>query len=165
MSAVSRVFRPVITGTLKWNPAVCKLEVGNYLEVKKTIDQEDVQSYANLLGDDNPVHLDPEFAAKTRFGRPIAHGMIASGLFGTMFGATIPGAIYMDQNLRFKAPVYVGDTVVARVTVQSLRESTKTICKCQTVVSRESDGEVVIDGEATVLLPGVKKTPEIRDLE
>ncbi len=98
-----------------------KLAVGSFGELRKHITVADVEAYAGLLGDDNPVHLDAAYAAGTRFGRPIAHGMLAAGLIPTIFGAQIPGALYVSQSLRFKRPVYVGDEVVARVTVKAVR--------------------------------------------
>lgn len=98
-----------------------RLAAGHYGEVSRVILPEDVAAYAALLGDDNPVHLDAAFAATTRFRRPIAHGMLSAGLIPTIFGAQIQGSLYVSQTLKFKRPVYVGDAVLARVTVRSTR--------------------------------------------
>lgn len=145
--------------------------IGAYGEATKLILQADVLAYAQLLGDSNPLHTDAAFAATTQFKRPIAHGMIAGGLFGTIFGAQIRGSLYVSQSLKFKRPVYVGDSVRARVTVTALRElparagdgaggagaaaarSSQLHVTCSTVVHSVHDDALVIDGEAVVLIP------------
>ena len=114
-------WRPLITGTLKWDPALGTLAVGMCAELRRTILAPDVAAYAALLGDCNPLHLDAAFAAGTPFKRPIAHGMLSAGLIPTIFGATIPAAVYVSQTLSFRRPVYVGDAVTARVTVTGVR--------------------------------------------
>ncbi len=73
-----------------------------------------VKAFADLSWDDNPIHLDEAYAATTRFKRCIAHGMLASTMFGTIMATQVPGAVYLNQSLAFKAPVFVGDTVTAR---------------------------------------------------
>lgn len=168
-AAAAAGFKPAITGTLKWDPAVGNFALGVYGELRKTITEADVAAYARLLGDTNPVHLDAAFAATTPFKRPIAHGMLSVGLIPTIFGASVPGCVYIDQQLRFKRPVFVGDTVVARVTVKKVvvrpvRAAGTTagdgaepprhpFVTCDTVVTIEGSGKVAVDGEATVMLP------------
>ena len=112
-------------------------------------------SFAQLSGDDNPIHIDREAAAKTRFKKPIVHGILTSSLFGTIFGAQLPGAIYVSQTLKFKAPVFVDEPVVARIDVESIRES-PFVATCKTIVKREKDDVVTIEGEAKVYLDDVK---------
>ena len=80
------------------------------------------RSFARLTGDDNPIHLDADYARRSPFGRPIAHGLLFASLIPTIFGATIEGCVYVEQTLRFKRPVYVGDTVRARVEVVAVRD-------------------------------------------
>ncbi len=151
------MWRPVVRGTLLDAVRAGRaLTVGVVGEVSKPITHDDVVTFANLLGDNNPVHLDAEYAKTTRWGGPIAHGMISAGLIGTVFGATIPGSIYMSQTLKFRKPVPVGDTVTAKIQVVAVKTSDKIkgqIVTCSTVVRRESDKEVVVDGEATVMIP------------
>lgn len=118
----------------------------------KTVTEADVVLFAGISGDINPVHLNHEFASETMFEGRIAHGMLTASFISTAIGTKLPGpgCIYVSQNLRFKAPVRVGDTVTAEVTVTDLNPerrfvSLKTVCKV---------GErVVIDGEATILVP------------
>jgi len=104
-----------------------------------------------LLGDRNPVHLDDEFAAGTRFGRRIAHGMIAAAQISAAIGNTLPGpgSIYLNQTLQFVAPVFVGDTLIATVTVIAIKEG-KPIATLETICSNQN-GEVVLRGEAVVM--------------
>jgi 3-hydroxybutyryl-CoA dehydratase len=129
--------------------------VGAFGELRRPVDAASVAAYAALLGDSNPVHLDAAFARdRTRWGRPIAHGMLSAGLIGTIFGASIPGSIYVSQSLKFRKPVYVGDGVTARVEVLAVRAMPAArLVTCATTVRRDSDGEVVVDGQAVVMLP------------
>ncbi|HWS55548.1 MAG TPA: MaoC family dehydratase [Pyrinomonadaceae bacterium] len=127
------------------------LQVGRSAEVSKTITDEDIEAFAALTGDRNPVHLDDEYAARSRFGRRIAHGMIGASLLSAVIANELPGrgSVYLSQSLRFTAPVYPGDTVTARVTVTRLRED-KPVVTLETVCTNQR-GERVIEGEAVVL--------------
>lgn len=129
-----------------------KLNVGDSAEITKTIDEADIQAFAEVTGDQNPIHLDDEFAKTTRFGRRIAHGMLSASLISAVLANKLPGegSIYLGQKLEFRAPVFPGDEVTARVIVKEIRED-KPIVKLETVCVNQRD-EVVIRGEATVLL-------------
>ncbi len=133
------------------------LNVGDSAEVSKTITEEDVRAFALLTGDRNPVHLDEEYASTTRFGRRIAHGMLAASLISTVLASELPGrgSVYLSQTLRFTAPVFLGDTVTARVVVKHVRED-KPVVTLETVCTNQR-GERVIEGEAVVLAPRVEK--------
>ena len=128
------------------------LQMGMTASVSRTVTEADILMFAGVSGDTNPVHLDAEFAASTMFGGRIAHGMLSAGLISAVFGTRLPGpgCIYLSQNLKFKAPVKIGDTVVARVTVKELktekrRATFSTVCTV---------GEtVVLDGEAEIMVP------------
>ena len=128
------------------------LTVGMTAVYAKTITDTDVVMFAGISGDTNPVHLNHDYASNTMFKGRIAHGMLSAGFISTVLGTKLPGpgCIYVSQNLKFKAPVKVGDTVVARATITDIvaekkRVTLKTVC---------SVGEtVVIDGEATVMVP------------
>jgi len=97
-------------------------EAGQEASFTKTFTDEDVERFVAITGDTNPLHVDDAFAAKTRFGRRVVHGMLAASIFSTMVGMRLPGtgAIYRAQTLRFLLPVYVGDTVTARFVVRSV---------------------------------------------
>lgn len=128
------------------------LELGMTASVSRTVSEADILMFAGVSGDTNPVHLDQEFAASTMFGGRIAHGMLSAGLISAVFGTRLPGpgSIYLSQTLKFKAPVKIGDTVVARVTVKELKTEKRravfsTVCSVGTTV--------VLDGEAELLIP------------
>ena len=127
------------------------LSIGDSAEITKTIEQSDIDAFARVTGDHNPVHVDEEFARTTRFGRRIAHGMLTASLISAVLANKLPGegSVYLGQTLRFVAPVFPGDEVTARVTVKEIRED-KPIVKLETVCVNQR-GEVVIRGEATVL--------------
>jgi len=129
-----------------------KFKPGDTASISKTITDDDIQKFADASGDHNPLHLDDEFAKSTRFGRRIAHGMLSASLISAVIANQLPGqgSIYLGQTLKFVAPVFPGDTITARVTVISIRDD-KLVMKLETVCSNQH-GEVVIKGEATVLV-------------
>lgn len=127
------------------------LTVGQSAEYSKVVSDEDVKLFAKVTGDFNPVHIDEEAAAKTRFGGRIAHGMLSGGLVSAAIANKLPGegSIYLAQTMRFTAPVRIGDTVTVSLTVLELlskkRVRLATVC-------RNQNGETVLDGEATILV-------------
>ena len=129
-----------------------KFTVGDSAEITKTITEADVQAFAGLTGDHNPVHVDNAFAKTTRFGRTIAHGMLTASLISSVLANKLPGegSIYLGQTLQFVAPVFPGDEITARVTVKQVRED-KPIVKLETICVNQN-GAIVIRGEATVLV-------------
>ncbi|WP_298725605.1 MaoC family dehydratase [uncultured Ferrovibrio sp.] len=127
------------------------LSVGMSEVYSKTVAESDIVAFAELSGDTNPVHLDEDFAAKSPFKGRIAHGMLGASLLSTVFGTKLPGpgCIYVSQDLRFKAPVRIGDTVVAKVTILEINQEKRRVkfaCEC-----RVGD-TVVIDGEAVLMV-------------
>lgn len=127
------------------------LEIGDRSTLTKTFSQQDVADFARISGDRNPVHIDEEFASKTRFGQCIAHGMLVSGLISAALGTQLPGqgSVYLSQRLNFRAPVFIGDTITAEVEIISIRED-KPIVTLKTTCKNKS-GQVVIEGEAVLL--------------
>jgi 3-hydroxybutyryl-CoA dehydratase len=128
------------------------LAIGHSATMTRTVQVEDVKSFAELSGDFNPIHLDEEFAATTRFGRCIAHGMLSANYISTVIGTQLPGSgtIYMSQSIHFKAPVYLDDEVNTTVEVIALdteRSHATLFCVCKV------GDTVVIEGEAMVLVP------------
>jgi 3-hydroxybutyryl-CoA dehydratase len=130
---------------------IMKLQIGDTASLSKTITDQDIHSFADITGDHNPMHVDDEFAKRTRFGRRIAHGMLSASLISSVIANELPGrgSIYLSQTLQFVAPVFPGDVVTARVTVTAVRED-KPIVKLETVCLNQRN-ETVIKGEATVL--------------
>ncbi|WP_376793298.1 MaoC family dehydratase [Thermoflexus sp.] len=130
-----------------------ELRVGATASWTKTITQADIEAFAALTGDNNPLHLDEVFAQNTRFGRPIAHGMLVAGLISTVLGRLLPGpgTIYLSQSLQFVRPVYPGDTITATVEVIRIREDKPIVTLATRCVNQ--NGEEVLRGEAVVLAP------------
>jgi 3-hydroxybutyryl-CoA dehydratase len=130
-----------------------ELQVGDTASFSKTITETDVVLFAGLTGDLNPIHVDAEYARTTRFGQRVAHGLLTAGLISTVLGTRLPGpgTIYLSQTIRFTAPVHIGDTVTATVTVTRVRQE-KGIVILETVC-RNQRGEEVLTGEAAVMVP------------
>jgi 3-hydroxybutyryl-CoA dehydratase len=132
------------------------LSVGMSAEIAKTITDADLVLFAGVSTDVNAVHMDEEFGRTTMFGGRIAHGMLSASLISAVLGNRLPGpgTIYMNQSLRFRAPVRPGDTVRARVTVKEVIED-----KCRVVLDTVCTvgDKVVIDGEATLMATSRKK--------
>ena len=127
------------------------LTVGMSAAYSKTVTEADIVLFAGISGDTNPVHLDAEFAASTMFGERIAHGMLSAAFISAALGTRLPGpgTIYLSQTLAFKAPVKIGDTVVARVTVKSLnpekrRATLTTDCFVKDVAVMRGEAEIMI---------------------
>ena len=128
------------------------LEEGMRDAYAKTITNADVIAFAGISGDTNPVHLNHEFASETLFEGQIAHGMLTASFISTVIGTKLPGpgCIYVSQNLRFMAPVKVGDTVTATCTISRLIPE-KHMIEMETICS--VGGKTVLDGQATILVP------------
>ena len=128
------------------------LVVGQAAVYTKTVGEADIVLYAGVSGDTNPVHLDAEFAATTPFKQRIAHGMLSAGLISAVLGTRLPGegSIYLSQNLKFRAPVKIGDTVTATVEITALDPGKKRVTLSTTCTVA---GKPVIEGEATVMVP------------
>lgn len=124
------------------------LSVGMSASYAKTITDADVVLFAGITGDDNPVHINAEYAAETMFKQRIVHGMFSAGLISAVLGTRMPGpgAIYIDQQISFKAPVHIGDTVVATATILEIDEARRRV-KLETIC-RVKD-KIVAQGVAT----------------
>lgn len=128
------------------------LHVGQTATLAKTITDADILMFSAVSMDTNPIHLNEEAARETRFGGRIAHGMLSAALISAVLGTTLPGpgAVYLGQTLRFKAPVRPGDTVRATVAITDLNPERKRATLRTTCLVKET---VVIEGEASVLVP------------
>lgn len=128
------------------------LSVGMSETLMRTVMADDVVGFAKLSGDNNPVHLSDHFAAQTPFRERIAHGLYTASLISALLGTRLPGpgAVYISQSLNFRAPVRIGDVIVARVEVAELdplKRRARLRCDCSV------DAKTVLDGEAVVLVP------------
>jgi acyl dehydratase len=133
-----------------------EIQVGDTASMSKTISDEDVRTFADVSGDRNPVHLDDEFAATTPFKKRIAHGALSGALISAVLGMTMPGpgTIYLSQTLNFKAPVYIGEEITAKLEVTAYRAD-KRITTLKTEVYNQ-DNKLVLEGEAVVIAPRLK---------
>jgi 3-hydroxybutyryl-CoA dehydratase len=128
------------------------MAMGLEATLSKTVTATDLDLFAQVTGDTNPVHLDDAYAAKTPFKTRIAHGMLSAGFISAVLGTKLPGpgAIYLSQSLKFKAPVRIGDHVTTRVVVTAIdtarrRVTFSTTCQVGDIV--------VVEGEAQIMVP------------
>ena len=145
-----------------------ELAIGDTATIERTLAQQDIQLFAVLSGDLNPTHVDPDFAASTRYSGVIAHGMWGGALISAVLGTRLPGpgTVYLGQTLRFLAPVKLGDRLTVRVEVTALDPGKRCVtlaCSCT-----NQDGKRVIEGDAQVIAPDERierprtALPEIR---
>ena len=128
--------------------------VGDAVTFSKTVTEADVALFAAVSGDTYPLHVDAEYAKTTRFGARVAHGMLSASLLSTVSGLMLglPGGIYVEQSLRFRRPVFIGDTLTAHAELIEIVVRRRRL-RCRTEV-RNQRGELVIDGEAVLQKDG-----------
>ena len=139
-----------------------KIAVGDNARFVKKILAEDLEAFARLSGDYNPLHMDADFARRTSFQRRVVHGMLIGNYVSTLVGMHLPGpgALWAQQNFRWRAPVFIGDEISITLRVTHKSEGTRTINV--EVAAVNQNGQTVLEGEGTVMLLEEKK--QIRDL-
>ncbi len=127
-------------------------QIGDTASFSKTITESDVSNYAGITGDFNPVHIDQEYAAKSFFKDRIVHGMLSAGLISAVLGTKLPGpgAIYLSQDLKFRKPVKINDTITAKVEVIE-KKPKRNILKLKTICFNQKNDEV-LTGNAEIML-------------
>lgn len=135
------------------------LALGQCFEKINVVSEDDISRFAEVSGDDNPLHVDEAYARTTLFKGRIAHGMISASYISAILGTQLPGAgsIYLSQSLKFRAPVRIGDSVVSRVeitAIDSLKKKVKLACVCKV------KQVIVLEGEAEVMVPHLNNGPE-----
>lgn len=130
-----------------------EIKIGDSAEMSKVISDDDVRTFAEISGDRNPAHLDDDYASGTVFGKRIAHGTLVGSLISAVLGVLMPGpgTIYLGQTYNFKAPVYIGEEITARLEVIAYRED-KRITTMNTEIFTQDD-TLVLEGEAVVIAP------------
>lgn len=125
-----------------------ELEVGQTASRSMTVTEEHVRLFAEISGDHNPLHFDPDFAARTRFGRLVAQGGLTTGILHALVAEDMPGpgTVFLSQDWKFTAPVYIGDTITGHAEVLRVHD-TKPVCRLRVSVERDG-GETVLEGEA-----------------
>ena len=130
-----------------------ELSIGQKAQFAKTVTETDVYMFAGITGDMNPVHINKVYAEGTMFKERIAHGMLSAGFISNVIGTQLPGtgSIYLGQNLKFKAPVHIGDTVTTTVEVVAIDEEKNKVTLRTTCENQE--GKLLVDGEALIMPP------------
>ena len=138
-----------------------ELAVGQSGGLQKTVTAKDVLLFAAVTGDTNPAHLDPEYAEQTMFKNVIVHGMYSAGLISAVLGTRFPGpgTIYLGQDLQFKRPVNIGDTLDVQLTVASKRDDKKIVTLDCVVTNQE--GKTVVTGTSTIIAPSLSVEHEL----
>jgi acyl dehydratase len=123
------------------------LQVGQQARRTQTVTAREVELYAQITGDRNPLHFDADFAARTRFGRLVAQGGIASGMLNALVAMDMPGpgTVFLSQTLAYRAPTYLGDTLTAEIEVLSVKPD-KPVCQLRATITNQ-DGTVLLEGE------------------
>jgi len=137
-----------------------EIHVGQSTTFSRTIGEREILLFAAASGDVNPLHLDPDYAARTQFGEPIAHGILSASLISAAIALQLPGpgVVYVGQTLRFLRPVKAGDHLTAKLEVTAKRDDKKFVTlDCEIVNQR---GKAVVVGQAEVLAPSEKTTIE-----
>ena len=141
-----------------------QIKVGDIAELKHVLTKDDVQNFAALTGDFNPLHVDEEFAKRTLFQKPVVHGMLSASFISTIIGTLLPGggALWMSQTIEFLRPAYIGDTLTVKATVKQKSPATRVLGLSITVFSQNS--EELIKGESYVKVLELKKELSIMSL-
>ena len=128
------------------------INIGDTFKKERLVTDELVRAFAEVSGDYNPIHLDEEFAATTRFGRRIAHGMLSGAFISAVLGyeMTEKKIVYLSQTLKFTAPVFIGDTVTTTATVTAIREDRNIVTMDTTCTNQ--NGETLVKGESVVMV-------------
>lgn len=137
---------------MKISYKINEIEIGMSANYSQTITDADIKQFASVSGDKNPIHMDDVYANDSRYKGRIAHGMLSASFFSALFGTQLPGegCVYVSQNLNFKRPIYIGDTINAKVEVDKVdvrgkKVSFKTICTVK--------NKIVTDGSAVIFIP------------
>jgi 3-hydroxybutyryl-CoA dehydratase len=133
--------------------SIHELKVGDSAQISKTITETDIYDFAKVTGDFNPIHLDQAYAEKTFFKGRIAHGLLSVGFISAILGNILPGhgAIYLSQEVKFLAPVRIGDTITTRVEVTEVMPEKNRVKFRTTCMNQE--GKMVVDGTAWTMPP------------
>ena len=124
------------------------MEVGTVVTLQRTFTQQDFDRFARISGDDNPIHVDPEFSARTRFGRTVSHGMLLYATINKALSIHFPGARQLEQELMFPNPTFVGEDVTVQLEVLEAWDAAR-LARIKTIITKVS-GETACEGQTLV---------------
>lgn len=129
-----------------------KYFVGQNITINRKVKKEDVEKFAELSGDYNPIHLDENYAKETRFGKCIAHGMLSGAYISSILGTDFPGegTVYVSQNLKFVRPIYIGADIKIKLEIKDIIRDKKAVIKTEII---DCEDNLLVSGAAEVLLP------------
>lgn len=125
-----------------------QIQVGQTATTTRTFTQDDFNRFAKLSGDDNPIHVDPDFAARSRFGKTVSHGMLLYSVLCGALNAHFPGAEQIEQELMFPTPTFVGEEITVRLQVKEVDDANRT-ARLDTIITRPN-GDVALQGQTLV---------------
>lgn len=132
---------------------MAEYKIGQTASYTRTITDEDVRAFAKVTGDENPVHLNDDYAKESRFGARIAHGFLTGAMISKILGMDFPGpgTVYLSQSMKFMGPAYIGDTLWATVTVTDYNKEKNRLTLLTQIVNQKA--ELILTGEAVVMPP------------
>lgn len=136
---------------LSWfHSRVRSLHAGNVFSLTRTFSEQDLVQFSALTGDSNPLHLDPDFTKTTIYSRPLVHGVLVNGLISALLGVNSPGCVLLKQEIRFPAPLFVDEPVLAQAEVQRVRLSTAILSVRVQTIDQTKEMKVVLEGTITI---------------
>jgi acyl dehydratase len=132
------------------------LSVGSVLQMERIFTSSDIQAFSMVSQDKNPLHFNTETATNSKFESPVVHGMLVASMFSALVGNSIPGSIYLSQNLKWVHPVYAGDSIIAKVEVLKLRKMRQSMIASMKTTCVNQDNVLVLEGQAMCQFPNVE---------
>ena len=150
--SIKTILNRAISLENKNNISIEDMYIGMEVSSSRIITENDINDFAKISGDNNPIHIDEEYAKNTRYKKRIAHGLMSASFFSALFGTKLPGkgCVYTYQSLRFKRPIYIDDEVKTIIKIKSIdKKKNKILFTTQCIIK----SKIAIDGEAEIYIP------------